>query len=100
MSHMTLPTVKIKPSHPSQGEFVEINEKDFDAKKHELFEEGEAVAPAAPAATKKVKATADARKFAEDAGFDISTVKGTGRGGVITVEDVQDAIEAAEESAA
>lgn len=27
-------TVKIKSSHPSQGDFVEINEEDFDASKH------------------------------------------------------------------
>ena len=31
-------TVKIKSSHPSQGAFVEINESDFDAKIHTLFE--------------------------------------------------------------
>lgn len=31
------PVVKIKPSHPSQGAFVEINEEDFDATKHEIY---------------------------------------------------------------
>lgn len=31
-------TVKIKPSHPSQGEFVLIEKKDFDPSKHELLE--------------------------------------------------------------
>lgn len=98
MTHGTCKTVKIKSSDPkSQGDFVEINESDFDPKKHEKYEgDDEVSAPVTPA--KKIKATADAHKFAEDAGFDISTVKGTGRGGIITVEDVQDAIEAAEES--
>lgn len=31
-------TIKIKPSHESQGDYVLINESDFDASKHELFE--------------------------------------------------------------
>lgn len=30
--------VKIKSSHSSQGDFVEINKEDFDASKHELYE--------------------------------------------------------------
>lgn len=33
-----VPTVKINPSHPSQGEFVEINAEDFDPAVHVLFE--------------------------------------------------------------
>lgn len=32
-------TIKIKPSHESQGEFILINKDDFDPKKHELFDE-------------------------------------------------------------
>ncbi len=32
-------TIKIKPSHKSQGDFVEINKEDFDPKLHEKFEE-------------------------------------------------------------
>lgn len=31
--------VKIKPSHPSQGDYVLINEEDFDSKVHVLYEE-------------------------------------------------------------
>lgn len=31
-------TIKIKPSSPDQGEFVVINESDFDPKVHELAE--------------------------------------------------------------
>ena len=31
-------TIKIKPCHPSQGEFVLIEKKDFDPSTHELFE--------------------------------------------------------------
>lgn len=43
----TCPTIKIKPSHPSQGDFVEINEEDFDPKVHRPFaEEAEAAKPA------------------------------------------------------
>ena len=34
-----VPTLKVKPSHESQGAFVVINESDFDPEKHELFEE-------------------------------------------------------------
>lgn len=30
-------TVKIKSSHPSQGEYIVINEEDFDDSKHELY---------------------------------------------------------------
>jgi hypothetical protein len=33
----TCPTVKIMPSHESQGDYVEINASDFDPAKHELF---------------------------------------------------------------
>lgn len=31
-------TVKIKPSHPSQGEYVLINKSNFDEKQHEEFD--------------------------------------------------------------
>lgn len=31
-------TVKIKPSHKSQGDFVVIDKADFDAAKHELLD--------------------------------------------------------------
>lgn len=101
MSHNEIvKTVKIKSTHPeTQGDFVEINETDYDAKKHELFEEGDAPAAKQPKPA-KINATAEAIKFAEDAGFSLEGVKGTGKKGVITVEDVQDAIEAAEEASA
>lgn len=42
-------TVKIKPSHPSQGEFVVIDKKDFDPAKHELLD-GESLGSDAGAA--------------------------------------------------
>lgn len=97
--HGTCETVKIKSSDPkTQGDFVEINESDFDPKIHELFsDEGKPAKAPKPA---KINATAEALAFAEEAGFDLTDVKGTGKKGVITVEDVQDAIEAAEESEA
>lgn len=34
-----VPTVRIMPSHPSQGAFVEINAEDFDPAVHILFAE-------------------------------------------------------------
>jgi hypothetical protein len=34
-----MPTIKIKSSHPSQGDFVIINAADFDAEKHEPFDQ-------------------------------------------------------------
>lgn len=98
MTNQTVPTVRIKSTHPkSQGDFVEINEKDFDPKKHEMFDEADAPKVKATK-VEKINATAEAIKFAEDAGFSLEGVKGTGKKGVITVEDVQDAIEAAEEA--
>jgi hypothetical protein len=59
-------TVKIQSSHPeSQGDFVEINEEDFDKEKHELYVEKKPAKAAAqetgaegepnPAAPKKGK---------------------------------------------
>lgn len=99
--HGTVETVKIKSSYPSQGEFVEINATDFDETIHELFVEGdESPKPAKAPKPAKINATPEAIAFAADAAFDLTNVKGTGKKGVITVEDVQDAIEAAEESEA
>jgi len=39
-------TVKIKPSHESQGDHVVINKADFDPQKHELLECDVEAAPA------------------------------------------------------
>lgn len=36
---MEIKTLKIKSSHPSQGDFVVINEEDFDASKHVKYGE-------------------------------------------------------------
>lgn len=44
-------TIKIEPSHKSQGEFVEINADDFDASKHKKF--GEAAPAEIPASAEK-----------------------------------------------
>ena len=40
----TVPTVKILPSHESQGDFVEINEADYDPKVHTLLDADDAPA--------------------------------------------------------
>jgi hypothetical protein len=37
----TCQTVKVVPSHPSQGDYVEINAADFDPEKHEKHEKYE-----------------------------------------------------------
>lgn len=47
-------TIKIKPSSPDQGEFVLINESDFDASAHQLFD----AAPVEPAAKRGRKPAA------------------------------------------
>lgn len=36
---MRVPTVRVMPTHPSQGEWVEINESDFDPAVHTLFDQ-------------------------------------------------------------
>jgi hypothetical protein len=50
---MQCPTVKIKATDPEQGEFVVINEADFDPKKQTLYVEP--VADEEPAADKANK---------------------------------------------
>jgi pyruvate/2-oxoglutarate dehydrogenase complex dihydrolipoamide acyltransferase (E2) component len=99
MSHTEIiPTVKIKSSDPkTQGDFIEINQSDYDSKKHELYEESDVPAPK-PVKAAKINATPEAIAFAEEAAFDLTGVKGSGKKGLITIEDVQDAIEALEES--
>lgn len=39
-------TIKIKPSHPSQGDFVIIEEADFDPTKHQKYDEQKPTVPA------------------------------------------------------
>lgn len=34
-------TIRVKPAHPSQGEWVVINKADFDSAAHELYEEAQ-----------------------------------------------------------
>lgn len=46
--------IKVKPSHPSQGEFVLINASDFDPERHVRVGDGEAPAPVpAPSAGRR-----------------------------------------------
>jgi pyruvate dehydrogenase E2 component (dihydrolipoamide acetyltransferase) len=47
-----------------------------------------APAPAAAAAPAAVRATPAARRLARERGVDLSTIKGTGPGGMISVEDI------------
>ena len=65
---------------------------------------GETTKPAAEpveehAAPPKVKATPVARRLAKQAGLDVSTVPGTGPGGRVTAEDVEQALAGAGENA-
>lgn len=90
--HGTCETVKIKSSHPSQGEFVEINASDFDATKHELFGDEGSKTPKAAGAPAALSATA--QKLVDDNGLDISKIVGTGKDGAITVADVKAAVAA------
>jgi len=68
----------------------------------EVAEKPAAKAAPAPAAAKggRVKASPVAKKLAEEAGIDLSTVAGTGPGGRIKKEDVEQAIEAAKSAPA
>jgi len=97
MSNEICKTVKIMPSHKSQGAFVEINESDFDAQKHKLYKGGE-IAPPQPVAVDAVPApeafaTKEAAELAADAGIDLASVIGTGKNGKVTAKDVEKAIE-------
>lgn len=104
MSHETVKTVRIMPSHVSQGAFVEINESDFDPKKHKLFEKNMTAPIPAPVvvdipkpapyiSAPEMNATIKAIELALEAGIDLSTIKGTGKNGKITIEDVEAEIE-------
>jgi hypothetical protein len=42
-----IPTIKVKPQSAEQGDFVLINEADFDPKVHERFEAGGGATPSA-----------------------------------------------------
>lgn len=98
-----LKTVKVQPWSVNQGDFVEINESDFDANRHKLYT---GKTPTAPPPAAKVIApppVEDGIKWASNAarnkaiasGLDFSKVKGTGNDGKITAADVEAAIEAA-----
>lgn len=98
----TCKTVRIKSTDPkTQGEFIEINDCDYDAAKHGPIVE---VVPAAPKPAQMEETTpADGLKWASnkardkaiESGLDFSKVKGTGNGGKITMEDVEAAIDEA-----
>lgn len=88
-------TVKVKAWGKGQGQFVEINKEDFDPSKHEIF--GNEKAPSKPtegSAPAEIKISDTARKKAEAAGLDLSTLVGTGQDGTITHKDVDAAIKA------
>lgn len=50
---MELKTLKIKSSNPEQGEFIIINEEDFDATKHVKYNEAKQVDPIQGEVTKR-----------------------------------------------
>lgn len=58
---MHVPTIRIKAADPAQGEFVVINELDFDPDKHELFDAPTKAADAAPRGIKALREALTAR---------------------------------------
>jgi len=49
-------TVKIKPSHESQGAYVLINKSDFDESKHELYDDAAQGKPSDGLSVEQLKA--------------------------------------------
>lgn len=97
----TVKTIKIQPWGKGQGDFVEINESDFDPQKHKKYNAKE-IPPAPPApvavnvpaqAADEPRATAEAIEMAAEAGIDLATIAGSGKNGKITKNDVEAAIE-------
>ncbi len=94
MSHETCKTVRVESWSISQGEFVEINESDFDPNKHKLYKGKTPTAPPPAAASLEpvadVKIQAKAAKLAEELGIaDPGKIKGSGKNGAVTVADVE-----------
>jgi hypothetical protein len=57
-------TVKIKPSHESQGAYVLINKSDFDESKHELYEATEMGKPSDGLSVEQLKTALADQKIA------------------------------------
>jgi pyruvate/2-oxoglutarate dehydrogenase complex dihydrolipoamide acyltransferase (E2) component len=100
-----LPTVRIVSSHPaSQGDFIEINERDYDAKIHTLYNVSSVHSPASRTVEVKAEAVETdspfsspaAEKLAFDFNIDPASIVGTGKNGKITKPDVEKAIESIE----
>lgn len=90
--HDTCKTVRILPTNKSQGDFVEINESDFDEKKHKLYN-GKTPGTPPPVA----KSYSDAVKnLASKHEIDLETVEGSGSTGNVVVKDIQAIINAKE----
>ena len=84
---------KIADVHPSEvSNFARGGYVAYDGKKAPKAAAVEDL-PLPPPVSVDVKATDKAVELAADAGIDISTIVGTGRGGKVTVEDVEAAIE-------
>lgn len=112
MSHGTCKTVRVQSWSKDQGDFVEINEKDYDPKRHKLFEAKAPTMPPPPAAAvgkgkgKKNPppavfnfASDEARELAKESALtdeQIGEIVGTGENGAISVEDVEKFVEGTE----
>jgi len=106
-------TVKIESTDKkTQGDFVIINEEDFNSKEHKLYSEGKEskTPPKAPAKTppkgkknqepKEIELVFDndeTKALFEDAGLTVEDVTATGENGVVTEDDVLKAVEAKED---
>lgn len=77
-----VPTVRVvNPSSPD--EFLVINESDYDAAEHTLWEDR----------TEAVDATPSAEALAVEHGIDLAEVEGTGKGGRVLKSDVAALVE-------
>jgi hypothetical protein len=96
MSHETVKTIRVEAWGQKQGEFVEINESDFDPKKHKPYQGKTPNGAPPPAANPPPPPPVDGIKWADDAarqagiasGLDFSKIKGTVKKKTVTVEDV------------
>lgn len=96
----TVKTVRVQPWGKGQGDFVEVNESDYAANpdRYKLFTPKTPSAPPPPAKSNKKAdkivnfASDEAAELAVGAGLtpeQIETIAGTGKGGAITVEDIE-----------
>lgn len=88
MTHETCKTIKVAAEDKSQGDYILINVKDFDADKHTKFGEKPKADKPAPVLAKT------AQDLIDKHGLNIEDITPTGQDGGHTVKDVKAAVEA------